>query len=138
MRTRLLRILIQVLILPLLLFAGCAEEDDPITTTELPGSDAIHPAVYYRGELYYWERSPHKPLPQPLTPIGEIDYIGEAEPDADLQFIGMFQVNGIAYFYAEEPDILYVCLTTDWMSDTFVMFNRAFYEKYPLTENEKI
>ncbi|MGI6703643.1 MAG: hypothetical protein ACOX42_06410 [Clostridia bacterium] len=139
MRIRQLRILIQFLILPLLLFTGCAEKDDPITGTppELPGSDVIYPAVLYRGELYYWERLSHKPLPQPLTPIGEIEYIGEAEPDADLQFIGMFQVNGTAYFYAEEPDILYVCLTTDWMSDTFVMFNRAFYEKYPFVEDEK-
>ena len=92
------------------LFTGCAEKDDPITGTppELPGSDVIYPSVLYRGELYYWERLSHKPLPQPLTPIGEIEYIGEAEPDADLQFIGMFQVNGTAYFYAEEPDILCV------------------------------
>jgi hypothetical protein len=48
----------------------------------------------------------------------------------------MFQVNGIAYFYAEEPDILHVCLTTGLMSDTYVMFNREYYEKYPFAENE--
>ena len=137
MRTKQLQILIQFLFLPLLLIAGCAEKDDPITAPELPDSDVIYPAVFYRCELYYWERLSRKPLPQPLTPVGEIEYIREAEPYADLQFIGMFQVNGTAYLYAEEPDILYVCLTTDWMSDTFVMFNRAYYEKYPFVEDEK-
>lgn len=123
-------------ILLTLLYSGCADTaDDPITTPELPGSDELYPAVYYQGELYYWERvafvrDSDPPDPAELTLLGEIEPIWDAAPNQDLQFVGLFPVSGNAYFNAEEPDILYLCLTTEWMTNTYIRFNRNYYNIY--------
>ena len=129
------------IIIILILFASCRNLNNQELLYRdgegcgLPGADEIYPMLYFNSHKFYWKELtanslyPGKYLPQEKEYIilGDIIFIGDNEPTEDLQFTAKFSASGIAYFYDEEPDLIYVYLMTDWFEEEYyVIFDRNF------------
>jgi hypothetical protein len=98
----------------------------PGDSPALPGADEIYPAVYLNGQSYYWKRLFQlNYLPDEYRLIGNIVFIAGDAPKEDLQFTAAFNASGKAYYDDAEPDKIVICLTTAWMADQYVIFDRG-------------
>ncbi|MDP4090224.1 MAG: hypothetical protein Q8930_13255 [Bacillota bacterium] len=95
----------------------------------LPGAEKIYPAVMCKGRVYNWKRmaGPENKLPQGELPggyeyVGDIEYNDTGKLVKDFQFTAVFNASGKLYFNADEPNNVCICITTDWLSDAYVIF----------------
>jgi hypothetical protein len=96
----------------------------------LPGATEINPAVMYNGSIYYWNSmaGPVNKLPQGILPkgyeyVGDIKYNSDEKLTQDLQFIAKFEATGQLYYSKNDPDNVYICITTFWLDDAYVKFS---------------
>ena len=98
----------------------------------------FYPSVYYNGEKYYWVGFSRNNLPliyeYEYEVLGDIVYIGDYETTGDLQFNGGRYASGTAYFCKEEPDFIYVYMTTEDFTNKYIVFDKLYFIKYPSYE----
>jgi len=96
----------------------------------LPGSKEIYPAIYFNGQKFYWARLPVREewhIIHDGELLGDIVFVGDEEPTEDLQFTAKFYASGVAYYYEKDPDYIYVCMSTDWFTDKYTIFDKNYY-----------
>ena len=91
----------------------------------LMGADEIYPTVMVQGNLYEWRRGAAicDELPKECVYYGEITHVEGQTPIKDCEFVSVFSVSGQIYTISENGACVYLCLTTDWMDDTIVIFD---------------
>ena len=91
----------------------------------LRGAHIVYPSIYFQGELYFWQRMFLQDiLPDTYVLVGEIYHVGERKPSENFQFTALFEASGEIFYNKDEPDILVVKISTDWISYQYVIFNR--------------
>lgn len=90
----------------------------------LLGADEVYPTVMVDGKLYEWRRGRAicDALPSNCTYYGQVIHIGRNSPQGDCEFASTFLANGDIYTLRDD-DCVYICLTTDWLKDTIVVFD---------------
>lgn len=100
------------------------------------------PVLLVNGERFYWTESSTPSseavevladgtyrygteLPQGYTLLGEISSVSEDSPQNELQLQASFPASGTVYVNAAEPDSIYVNISTDWLTDSYVRFDSA-------------
>ena len=91
----------------------------------LRGDTEIYPTVMVNGQLYEWRKGEAmcNELPNDSTYYGEITHIDGESPTKDCEFVSIFLVSGQIYTVSENGDYVYLCLTTDWLNETVVVFD---------------
>ena len=113
----------------------------------MPGP--VQPVMLVHGEPYYWDGvatvipnglggvvyvgTEYTRLPEGYTALGELESVWLDEPQKDLQMMAGFEASGTVYTSGEYPETVYVCMTTDWFSETYIRFVRETGEE-PITE----
>lgn len=108
------------------LLAGCAQEQTEETgDPTLLGADEIYPAVMVEDHIYEWRRGSAimDQLPSDAERYGDVAHVEGSSPTANGEFVSVFTASGEIYTLPDEQDSVYLCLTTDWMEDTFVVFD---------------
>lgn len=104
-----------------------------ISETEgtLPGATEINPAVMYNGTIYYWEKlawlnskGRQQSPPEGYQYVGDIQYIDGDKLEQDFQFIAKFNASGQVFYSKDTPDSVYICITTYWLKNTYVIFKK--------------
>lgn len=90
----------------------------------LPGADEVYPTVMVDGKLYEWRkgRAVCDALPETCVYYGQVKYVGRNSPKNDCEFTSTFIANGDIY-KAQDDACIYICLTTDWLVDTVIVFD---------------
>lgn len=95
----------------------------------LYGANEIYPAMMYDGKIYKWDKMAEKTskIPQGILPegydyVGDINYVSTGKLTEDFQFIAKFEAKGQVYFNKNDPGNLYICITTDWIDNSYVIF----------------
>lgn len=136
-----------LIVLSLLLFVGCGREklpshdDNPLSSGsgwhgDLP--KGIRPMVMVNGKLYRWTGMSKEflfqgaevyrigdsstVLPEGYTAFGEISGITEEVPSEELQLRAGFEATGTVYVSDRTPEAVYIFMTTDWFSDSYIRF----------------
>ena len=91
----------------------------------LPGAAEIYPAVMVENRLYEWRRGAAiaQTLPQDSVYYGEIRHAGGKTPNGNGEFVSTFDAAGQIYTRPDDPNSVYLVLTTDWMKETVVAFD---------------
>ena len=98
----------------------------------IPGADEIYPTILIDGNYYEWKRGrailmDYAGRPLPLS--GETEYYGEIihtdndYPTMDKELVCTFNVTGSVYINPKEKSSIYLVISTDWMTDTVVVFD---------------
>ena len=97
----------------------------------LPGADEINPALMYSGSVYYWKNisgtannMPKGELPSGYQYVGDIQYVDKQKPEQDMQFVAKFKATGKLYAKKDEPKDVCVCITTNWLNQSYVIFSQ--------------
>lgn len=136
-----------LVLLCVFLLVGCGREklpshdDNPLSSGsgwhgDLP--KGIRPMVMVNGKLYRWTGMSKEALfqgnevyymgdvattlPEGYTAVGEISGITEEVPCEELQLRAGFEATGTVYVSEQTPEALYVLMTTDWFSDSYIRF----------------
>lgn len=90
----------------------------------LPGDTEVYPTVMVDGKLYEWRkgRAVCLDVPEDLVHYGQIIHVDKNRPKNDCEFRAIFDVSGDIYICPSDGCV-YICITTDWMEDTFVVFD---------------
>ncbi len=90
----------------------------------LPGADEVYPTVMVDGKLYEWRRGKAvcDALPENCAYYGQVIHVGGNSPEGDCEFASTFLVDGDIYTI-QEGECVYICLTTDWLVDTIIVFD---------------
>ena len=90
----------------------------------LPGDTEVYPTVMVDGKLYEWRkgRAICVTVPEDLVHYGQIIHVDKNRPKNDCEFRAIFDVSGDIYICPSDGCV-YICITTDWMEDTFVVFD---------------
>lgn len=90
----------------------------------LLGDTEVYPTVMVDGELYEWRkgRAICLDVPEDLVYYGQIIHVDKNRPKNDCEFRAIFDVSGDIYICPSDGCV-YICITTDWMEDTFVVFD---------------
>lgn len=136
-----------LIVLSLFLFVGCGREE-PVSYDDNPLSSGsgwygdlpkgIRPMVMVNGKLYRWTGMSKEflfqgsevyqmgdaatVLPEGYTAAGEISGITEEVPFEELQLRAGFEATGTVYVNEQTPEAVYVLMTTDWLTDTYIRF----------------
>ena len=113
-----------------------AEEPETAAQMEAPaasigtlyGADQVYPTVMVNGALYEWHKGDairFSGLPDGCEEYGEVSHTDADTPRSDGEFASLFQVSGTIYTLPGREDVVYLLLTTDWMEDTVVQFDRC-------------
>ena len=91
----------------------------------LMGADEIYPTVMVQGQLYEWRKGAAicKELPNNCVYYDEVTHVEGQTPASDSEFVSVFSVSGQIYTVPENGDCVYLCLTTDWLNETIVVFD---------------
>lgn len=91
----------------------------------LIGDTEIYPTVMVNGQLYEWRKGAAicDGLPNDCVYYGELTHIDGKTPIKDCEFVSVFSVSGQIYTISENNDCVYLCLTTDWLNETVVVFD---------------
>ena len=91
----------------------------------LVGDTEIYPTVMVDGHLYEWRKGAAicNELPNNSMYYGELVRIDGESPTKDCEFVSVFSVSGQIYTVSENSDCVYLCLTTDWLNKTVVVFD---------------
>lgn len=97
----------------------------------LPGATDINPAVMYNGNIYYWEsmagpsyKLPQGSLPKGYENVGDIIYSSSENLTEELQFTATFDATGQLYYNKDNPDNVYISITTYWLENAYVKFSK--------------
>jgi hypothetical protein len=90
----------------------------------LPGDTEVYPTVMVDGKLYEWRkgRAICVTVPEDLVHCGQIIHVDKNRLKNDCEFRAIFDVSGDIYICPSDGCV-YICITTDWMEDTFVVFD---------------
>ena len=94
----------------------------------LYGADQVYPTVMVEGALYEWHKGSaiqFQGLPGGCAYYGEVRHTDAETPQSDGEFASLFPVSGTIYTVPGDADVVYLQLTTDWMEDTVVQFDRC-------------
>ena len=91
----------------------------------LMGDTEIYPTVMVDGQLYEWRKGAAicDRLPSDSMYYGEITHADGEIPTKDCELVSVFSVSGQIYTVSKNSENVYLCLTTDWMTDTIVVFD---------------
>ena len=96
----------------------------------LPGADEIYPTVMVNGECYEWRRGVALLQADEETFINSRDYYGDItkvegkSPENDCEIVCVFDAAGTIYTDPKNKDVIYLKLTTDWLDDKVVIFDK--------------
>ena len=109
-----------------LLLTGCGSGSESGGPT-LPGSDEIYPAVMVEGSLYEWRRGAAvlDKLPDSAEYVADIKHSGERTPAENDEFVSVFDAAGEIYAEPDDDALVYLLLSTDWMQEKAVIFDRV-------------
>lgn len=105
-----------------------ANEADRAAGATLYGADEVYPTVMVNGALYEWHRGSavhFEGIPDGCAYYGEVLHTDAETPQADGEFASLFPVSGTIYTVPGNEDEVYLQLTTDWMEETVVQFDRC-------------
>ena len=90
----------------------------------LLGDTEVYPTVMVDGKLYEWRkgRAICVTVPEDLVHYGQIIHVDKNRLKNDCEFRAIFDVSGDIYICPSDGCV-YICVTTDWMEDTFVVFD---------------
>ncbi len=60
---------------------------------------------------------------QTIAYYGELIHVEGEMPNNDREFVSVFSVSGQIYTMPQTDTVIYLCLTTDWMEHTVVVFD---------------
>jgi hypothetical protein len=91
----------------------------------LPGADEIYPTIMVEGNLYEWRKGAAicSELPDDCVYYGELIHVEGETPNNNNEFVSVFSVSGQIYTVPETDTVVYLCLTTDWLENTVVVFD---------------
>ena len=103
---------------------GCGKSQSDNGNT-LPGALEIYPAVMVEGQVYEWRRGTAicEALPEDCVYYGEVSHAEGDVPANDCDFVSVFLVSGQIYTVPNDAGRIYLCLTTDWMENSVVVFD---------------
>ena len=98
-------------------------KDDSAGT--LMGDTEIYPTVMVDGQLYEWRKGAaiRAELPNNSAYYGEVTHVEGKTPRNNCEFVSVFSVSGQIYTISENDECVYLCLTTDWLNETVVVFD---------------
>ena len=105
-----------------------ARKDAAASDGTLYGADQVYPTVMVDGALYEWHRGnaiSFSGLPEGSEYYGAISHTDAETPTKDGEFASLFPVSGTIYTVPGDDTVVYLQLTTDWMEDTVVRFDRC-------------
>lgn len=90
----------------------------------LPGDMEVYPTVMVDGKLYEWRKGSaiRYAIPEDCVYYGRVIHVEGKRPKNDCEFVSTFDVSGDIYTCPSDGCV-YICVTTDWMEDTFVVFD---------------
>ena len=94
----------------------------------LYGADQVYPTVMVNGAKYEWHRGDaiqFSGLPDGCEAYGEIVHTEAETPQADGELASLFPVSGTIYTVPADETVVYLRLTTDWMENAVVQFDRC-------------
>jgi len=134
------KVLTAIILMGLLSLFGCANtQDKEPTESTLPGADVIYPTVLVGGECYQWRRGlavmnedvvnnstsdPNEFLKN-MVFYGEIIKGSSDHPEQDRELACVFDVSGSIYLDPNDENVVYLWLTTDWLEDGVIAFDRV-------------
>ncbi len=91
----------------------------------LPGALEIYPTVMVNGKLYEWGEVGYNRdgIPEGSVYYGELTHVEGETPSGDGEFVSVFSVSGQIYTAPQDDTVVYLCLTTEWLDNTVVVFN---------------
>lgn len=105
-----------------------ARKDAAAADGTLYGADQVYPTVMVDGALYEWHRGnaiSFSGLPEGSEYYEAISHTDAETPTKDGEFASLFPVSGAIYTVPGDDTAVYLQLTTDWMEDTVVRFDRC-------------
>ncbi len=87
----------------------------------LMGDSDIYPMVMVDGQLYEWHGCDE--LPADCVYYGEIKHVEGKTPANDGEFVSWFSVSGQIYTVSGNSDCVYLCVTTEWLTEATVLFD---------------
>lgn len=87
----------------------------------LYGANEINPSTMYKERTYSWSKM-GEALPDGYHYVGDLKYESSGELKSEFDFIAKFEAEGQVYFNQDNPDCLYVKITTDWIDNSYVIF----------------
>ena len=105
-----------------------AAQADSRAVGTLYGADEVYPTVMLGDALYEWRRGSaicFDGLPDGSVYYGEVSHTDAPSPQRSGEFASLFPVEGEIYTVPGSDDVVYLLLTTDWMEDTVVAFDRC-------------
>ena len=97
-------------------------------STTLYGADEVYPTVMVDGALYEWHRGSairFEGLPEKSLFYDDVTHTDEVTPQRNGEFASLFEVEGKIYTVPGDENVVYLQITTDWMEDTVVQFDRV-------------
>lgn len=96
----------------------------PCAGSTMPGWDEVYPTVMVDGKLYEWRkgRAICLDVPEDCVYYGQVIHVVEKHPKNDCEFASVFNISGDIYVCPSDGCV-YICVTTYWMKDTFVVFD---------------
>ena len=94
----------------------------------LYGADQVYPTVMVNGAKYEWHRGDavsFNDLPDGCEAYGEIVHTEAETPQADGELASLFPASGTIYTVPADETVVYLRLTTDWMENAVVQFDRC-------------
>ncbi|MBR4780611.1 MAG: hypothetical protein IK014_04550 [Lachnospiraceae bacterium] len=105
----------------------------------LPGADEIYPTVLVDGVCYSWRigkaiiniNTTDGSFAEPDQYLEDKYYYGEivngnaSVPENDRELVCSFDVSGSIYTDPNDEDVVYLKISTDWMKDAVVVFDRV-------------
>ena len=90
----------------------------------LDGAMEVYPTVMVDGKLYEWRkgRAICVTVPEDLVYYGQVTHVVEKHPKNNCEFASVFNLSGDIYICPSDGCV-YICVTTYWMKDTFVVFD---------------
>ena len=89
------------------------------------GAAEIYPTIMVDGQLYEWRKGTAicNELPSDCVYYGELTHVEGKVPSNDREFVSVFTVSGQIYIVPENDSCVYLCLTTEWLTETVVVFD---------------
>jgi hypothetical protein len=101
------------------------QQDNSTGPGTLPGADEIYPTIMVEGNLYEWRKGAaiSSELPDDCVYYGELIHVEGETPNNNNEFVSEFSVSGQIYTVPQTDTVVYLCLTTDWLENTVVVFD---------------
>jgi hypothetical protein len=95
----------------------------------LYGSSEIYPSLMYDEKIYTWTKMaeitskyPKGVLPDGYNYVGDITHESTGKLTENFQFVAKFEAEGQVFYNHNNLSNLYICITTDWLDNSYVIF----------------